>query len=119
MNGVFTLRCAEADAVYDFPLAHQVRELRLNTLRRSSSGLYGSIRRRMSGVSAERELPERNAGESEGKLERNYFEPAVRWGLSRQAAPEYRGEALGLWQIWCEGTFAAQKWGYILTRVLQ
>ena len=38
--------------------------------------------------------------------------------LERRCSPEYR-EALKLRQIWCEGTFAAQKRGHNLTRVLR
>lgn len=38
--------------------------------------------------------------------------------LSHAAEPEYR-EALRLRQIWCEGTFAAQKWEHNLTCVLR
>ena len=36
----------------------------------------------------------------------------------RRYSPEYR-EALKLQQIWCEGTFAAQKRGHNLTQVLR
>ena len=38
--------------------------------------------------------------------------------ISGFATPEYR-EALKLRQIWCEGTFAAQKRSHNLTRVLR
>ena len=157
------IACATADAIYDFPLAHQVlnehgirfcvqpvkryertvveikrdnfiydekndfyrcpngKLLRLNTLRRSSSGLYWvySAQKKDCRVCP---LKEKRLSacrkESARKLERNYFEPAVRRNLSRAAELEYR-EALKLRQIWCEGTFAAQKWGHNLTRVLR
>ena len=52
------------------------------------------------------------------KLERSVFHEAVRRDLDRQNEPEYR-EALKQRQIWCEGAFAAQKWGHNLTRVLR
>ena len=160
---VVPIQCATADAIYDFPLAHQVlseheitfcvrpirphdqtgveikrdafsydeehnyyicpngKQLRLNTLRRSSGGLhwiYSAERRDcQSCLLKEKCLSEcRKMGAR--KLERSYFEPAVRQNLSRRQEPEYR-EALRLRQIWCEGTFAAQKWGHNLTRVLR
>ena len=47
-----------------------------------------------------------------------YFRPTVRRHLARQNKPDYL-EALRKRQIWCEGTFAAQKWGHNLTRVLR
>lgn len=47
-----------------------------------------------------------------------YFRPTVRRHLARQNEPDYL-EALRKRQIWCEGTFAAQKWGHNLTRVLR
>ena len=52
------------------------------------------------------------------KVERNYFAPEVERDLSRQEEPEYRAALLQR-QIWSEGTFAAQKWGYNLTRLLR
>ena len=47
-----------------------------------------------------------------------YFRPTVRRHLARQNEPDYL-EALRKRQIWCEDTFAAQKWGHNLTRVLR
>ncbi|MDY5337949.1 MAG: transposase, partial [Intestinimonas sp.] len=38
--------------------------------------------------------------------------------LARQNEPDDL-DALRKRQIWCEGTFAAQKWGHNLTRVLR
>ena len=52
------------------------------------------------------------------KLQDSYFKPVVQRHFSKQWEPEYR-EALKLRQIWCEGTFTAQKWGHNLTRVLR
>lgn len=52
------------------------------------------------------------------KLERSVFHEAVQRDLARRREPDYLG-ALRLRQIWCEGTFAAQKWGHNLTRVLR
>ncbi len=53
----------------------------------------------------------------------NYWErldayTVVQEHFSRRWEPEYQ-EALKQRQIWCEGTFAAQKWGHNLTRLLR
>ncbi len=52
------------------------------------------------------------------RLVRSVFEDAARNNLDRADTPEYR-QALRKRQIWSEGTFAAQKWGHNLTRVLR
>lgn len=68
--------------------------------------------------------PDRNRCLSEShrsgsrKLERSVFHEIVQRDLDRQNQPEYL-DALRQRQIWCEGTFAAQKWGHNLTRVLR
>ena len=48
----------------------------------------------------------------------SYFLPAVEKNFSKLGSAEYRG-ALRKRQIWCEGTFAAQKREHNLTRVLR
>ena len=52
------------------------------------------------------------------KLQESYFKPVVQQHFSSRRQPEYR-EALKQRQICCESTFAAQKWGHSLTRVLR
>ena len=52
------------------------------------------------------------------KLQDSYFKPLIQRHFSKRWEPEYR-EALKQRQVWCEGTFAAQKWGHNLTRVLR
>mgnify|MGYP002626617026 CR=1 FL=1 len=52
------------------------------------------------------------------ELEDSYFKPSVQRHLSRRNTPEYQ-EALMKRQIWCEGSFAAQKWGHNLARLLR
>lgn len=52
------------------------------------------------------------------KLERSVFHEVVQRNLARQNEPAYR-DALRKRQIWCEGAFAAQKWGHNLTRILR
>lgn len=51
-------------------------------------------------------------------MQDSYFKHSVQRHFYRRWEPEYR-EALKKRQIWCEGTFAAQKWGQNLTRVLR
>lgn len=52
------------------------------------------------------------------KLLDTYFRPTVRQNMAKQGTSVYL-DALRKRQIWCEGTFAAQKWGHNLTRVLR
>lgn len=52
------------------------------------------------------------------KLFINYFEPVIQQNYARQSTAEYR-DALRLRQIWCEGTFATQKWCHNLRRVMR
>lgn len=97
------------------------KALRLNTLHRSASGLYWLY-------SADKqdcqECPLRekclSPDDRRGarKLEHSYFMPERRKNIDRKNTPAYR-DALKKRQIWCEGTFAAQKWGHNLTRVLR
>src|SRR5699024_1092520 len=48
----------------------------------------------------------------------NYFRSPVQKNIAQKESPEYR-KALKKRQIWCEGTFAAQKWGHNLKRLLR
>lgn len=97
------------------------KELRLNTLHRSASGLYwvyqADKRDCQSCPLREKCLsPEDKRGAR--KLERSYFAAERCGNLAHQDDPDYR-TALKKRQIWCEGTFAAQKWGHNLTRLLR
>ena len=95
--------------------------LRLNTLRRGESGLYWVY---VADKADCKSCPLRARCLSEKdkrgarKVERNYFAPSEERDFSRLNTPEYQ-EALRKRQIWCEGTFAAQKWGNNLTRILR
>ena len=51
-------------------------------------------------------------------LERNYFWKDIRQDFDELDSPAYQ-TALRKRQIWSEGTFAAQKWGHNLTRLLR
>ena len=52
------------------------------------------------------------------KLEHSYFASERQRHLAHRHDADYK-DALKKRQIWCEGTFAAQKWGHNLTRVLR
>ena len=52
------------------------------------------------------------------KVEHSYFRPSVEKNFARQNNPEY-ADALRKRQIWCEGTFAAQKRGHNLKCLLR
>lgn len=108
----------EARDVYQCPNG---KELRVKGLYRSAGGVYWEYW-------ADREncqvCPLRAKCLSEKdkrgarKLLDTYFRSAVRRDLARQNEPDYL-DALRKRQIWCEGTFAAQKWGHNLTRILR
>ena len=109
------------DDQMDVYICPQGKLLRRNTLHRSASGLYWLY---LADKADCRQCPLREKCLSEKdkrgarKLEHSYFRPERQENIRRFATPEYR-EALKLRQIWCEGTFAAQKRSHNLTRVLR
>ena len=109
------------DAENDVYQCPNGKELRVKGLYRSASGVYweywadrGDCR---SCPFREKCLSE-NDKRGARRLLDTYFRPTVRRHLARQNEPDYL-DALRKRQIWCEGTFAAQKWGHNLTRVLR
>ena len=97
------------------------KELRVKGLYRSASGVYweywadrGDCRSCPCGEKCLSENDKRGAR----RLLDTYFRPTVRRHLARKNEPNYL-EALRKRQVWCEGTFATQKWGHNLTRVLR
>lgn len=52
------------------------------------------------------------------RLERSYFWREIREDMRELDSPTYQ-RALRKRQIWSEGTFAAQKWGHRLGRLLR
>ena len=109
------------DAENDVYQCPNGKELRVKGLYRSASGVYweywtdrGDCR---SCPFREKCLSE-NDQRGARRLLDTYFRPTVRRHLARQNEPDDL-DALRKRQIWCEGTFAAQKWGHNLTRVLR
>ncbi len=92
-----------------------------NTLHRSASGLYWlylADKQDCQSCPLREKCLNKTDKRGARKLEHSYFREARLKNISRQQEPEYR-EALKLRQIWCEGTFAAQKRDHNLTRVLR
>mgnify|MGYP002524755999 FL=1 len=97
------------------------KKLRLRRLARSASGLfweYQADKRDCAGCPLHDKCLSENDRRGARKVSASYFAVDRQRNLERRYSPEYRG-ALKLRQIWCEGTFAAQKRGHNLTRVLR
>ena len=97
------------------------KNLRLRRLARSASGLfweYQADKRDCAGCPLREKCLSEHDRRGARKVSVSYFAADRQRNLKRRYSPEYR-EALKLRQIWCEGTFAAQKRGHNLTRVLR
>lgn len=95
--------------------------LSLTTLARTASGLswqYIADKRDCAVCPAREKCLSPNDRRGTRKIERSYFAPERQANLSKRETPEYRA-ALKLRQIWCEGSFAAQKRSHNLTGVLR
>ena len=109
------------DAGQDTYICPAGKQLRRNTLHRSASGLYWlyqADKRDCQSCPLREKCLSENDRRGARKLEHSYFAPQRQRHLARRHDADYR-EALKKRQIWCEGTFAAQKWGHNLTRVLR
>lgn len=97
------------------------KQLRLNTLHRSASGLYWlyqADKRDCQSCPLREKCLSENDRRGARKLEHSYFALERQRHLAHRHDADYK-DALKKRQIWCEGTFAAQKWGHNLTRVLR
>ena len=94
------------------------KPLKLNTVSRGSGTLHWVYTASKANCQTcplrERCLSQRQHGTK--RLVRSVFEDAAKTNLSQSASPEYR-QALRKRQIWCEGTFAIQKWSHNLRQV--
>ena len=101
------------DAEQDAYICPAGKQLRLNTLHRSASGLYwlyqADKQECQSCPLREKCLSEKDRRGAR-KLEHSYFAPQRCQHLAHRYDADYR-DALKKRQIWCEGTFATQKWG--------
>ena len=105
----------------DVYLCPNGKELRPKRLYRSDSGLfweYWADRRDCAYCPLREKCLSETDKAGSRKLQDSYFKHSVQRHFSKRWEPEYR-EALKKRQIWSEGTFAAQKWGHNLTRVLR
>ena len=97
------------------------KDLRLRRLARSASGLfweYQADKRDCAACPLHDKCLCENDRRGARKVSTSYFAVDRQRNLKHRYSPEYR-EALKLRQIWCEGTFAAQKREHNLTRVLR
>lgn len=105
----------------DVYLCSREKELRLRRLARSASGLfweYQADKRDCAVCPLREKCLSENDKRGARKVSVSYFAADRQRNLERRYSPEYR-EALKLRQVWCEGTFAAQKHSHNLTRVLR
>ena len=120
-NTQFTRDDFRYDEVSNVYLCPGEKELRLRRLARSASGLfweYQADKRDCAACPLHDKCLSENDRRGARKVSVSYFTADRRRNLERRCSPEYR-EALKLRQIWCEGTFAAQKREHNLTRVLR
>ena len=97
------------------------KELRLRRLARSASGLFWEYQadKRDCALCPLREKCLRESDKRGArKVSVSYFAADRQRNLERRSSPEYR-EALKLRQVWCEGSFSAQKREHNLARVLR
>ncbi len=109
------------DAARDVYICPNQKLLKVNTLHRSASGLYWQYladKQDCQGCPLRQKCLSKDDKRGARKLEHSYFAPERQRHLARRHDTDYR-DALKKRQIWCEGTFAAQKWGHNLTRILR
>lgn len=109
------------DEARDLYLCPNGKELRSKNLHRSASGLtweYVAKREACENCPLREKCLREDDRRGARKLEDSYFRPSVQRHLKNQNDPEYRAALLKR-QIWCEGSFAAQKRGHNLTRILR
>ncbi len=132
---IVSVQAATADSIYDYGLFHKVlgdmgvdffvrpngKVLSLSAVSRGSGTLqwvYSAKRKDCQACPLWEKCLSQSVQNRAKRLVRSVFEDAAQRNLSRSDTPEYR-EALKKRQVWCEGTFSAQKWGHNLTRVLR
>ena len=97
------------------------KELCLRRLARSASGLfweYQADQRDCAGCPLREKCLRKSDKRGARKVSVSYFAADRQRNLERRSSPEYR-EALKLRQVWCEGSFSAQKCEHNLARVLR
>ena len=97
------------------------KELCLRRLARSASGLfweYQADKRDCALCSLRGKCLRESDKRGARKVSVSYFAADRQRSLERRSSPEYR-EALKLRQVWCEGSFSAQKREHNLARVLR
>lgn len=95
--------------------------LSLTTLTRTASGLswqYAADKRDCAVCPVREKCLSRSDKRGARKVEHSYFTPARQENLDSLHTPAYR-DALRLRQIWCEGSFSAQKRSHNLTQIVR
>ena len=120
-NTQFTRDDFRYDEGRDIYLCPREKELRLRRLARSASGLfweYQADKRDCALCSLRGKCLRESDKRGARKVSVSYFAADRQRSLERRSSPEYR-EALKLRQVWCEGSFSAQKREHNLARVLR
>ena len=112
------------DAEQDAYICPARKQLRLNTLHRSASGLYWlywlyqADKQNCQSYLLRKKCLSEDDRRGARKLEHSYFAPQRHRHLAHRYDSAYK-DALKKRQNWCEGTFATLKWGHNLTCVLR
>ena len=109
------------DPAQDIYYCPNQKGLRLRTVSRGPSGIhwvYAAAREDCQTCSLRDECLSTSVKNGSRKLFINYFDSIVQQNYAKQSTVEYK-DALRLRQIWCEGTFATQKWSHNLARVMR
>ena len=120
-NTQFTRDDFYRDENRDVYLCPGGKELRLRRLARSASGLfweYQADKRDCALCPLRKKCLRESDKRGARKVSVSYFAADRQRNLERRSSPEYR-EALKLRQVWCEGSFSAQKREHNLARVLR
>jgi len=113
--------CFAYDTARDVYICPNQKLLKVNTLHRSASGFYWQYladKQDCHGCPLRQKRLSKDDKRGARKLERSYFALERQQHLARRRNTDYR-DALKKRQVWCKGTFAAQKWGHNLTRILR
>lgn len=109
------------DAARDIYICPNEKTLVKRRLYRSSSGLfweYWADKQDCGSCPLRSKCLSEKSLSGARKLSDSYFRPAVQRSRARLLEPDHL-DAMRKRQVWCEGTFAAQKWGHNLTRILR
>lgn len=117
----FDRTCFSYDPQKDVYICPNQKELHPRSLIRKDGGLfwkYWASRKDCKSCPLQSKCLTRKGSLTARYLLENYFRASVQKNIAQKDSPEYY-KALKKRQIWCEGTFAAQKWSHNLKRLLR